>query len=101
MTVTKEIRYTTKSESADENERPIRGVLTALATQNAERLRYAAFRLDDGVSLLHVAVLDDNENPLSRSAAFGAFQSAITDRWAERPRPAVATVKGSYRLWPE
>lgn len=101
MTVTKVIRYRTKPESADENERLIRGVFAELAKQNPEGLRYAAFRLDDGVSFLHVAVLDGDENPLTTSAAFGEFQSGIKDRCAEGPIPADATVVGSYRLLPE
>jgi hypothetical protein len=101
VTVTKVIRYRTKPESADENERLIRGVFAELAKQNPEGLRYAAFRLDDGVSFLHVAVLDGDENPLTTSAAFGEFQSGIKDRCAEGPIPADATVVGSYRLLPE
>ncbi len=101
MTVTKVIRYKTKPESADENERLIRDVFAELAKHNPEGLRYVAFRLDDGVSFLHVAVLDGGENPLPTSAAFGEFQSGITDRCAEGPTPADATVIGSYRLLPE
>src|ERR1700730_2035820 len=97
MTVTKVIRYKTKQESADENERLIRDVFAELAKQNPEGLRYAAFRLDDGVSFLHVAVIDGDENPLTASAAFGEFQSGIGDRCAEGPAPADATIIGSYR----
>jgi hypothetical protein len=33
-------------------------------------LRYAVFRLEDGVSFVHVAVLDGHESPLSASVAF-------------------------------
>jgi hypothetical protein len=101
MRATKVIRYTTKPEHADENERLIRNVFAELADQNSEGLRYAALRLDDGVSFLHVAVLDGNENPLATSAAFGEFQSGIKDRCAEGPTPADATIIGSYRLLPE
>jgi hypothetical protein len=101
VTVTKVIRYKTKPECADENERLIRGVFAELAEQNPGGLRYAAFRHDDGVSFLHVAVLDGDENPLTVSAAFGEFQSGIKDRCAEGPTPADATVIGSYRLLPK
>jgi hypothetical protein len=100
MTVAKVIRYKTKPESADENERLIRDVFAELAKENPEGLRYAAFRLDDGVSFLHVALLDGDDNPLSASAAFGQFQSGIKDRCAEGPVPADATVVGSYRILP-
>ena len=56
MTVTKVIRNKTHPDSADENERLIRAVFAELAEQQPPGLRYAAFRLDDGVSFLHVAV---------------------------------------------
>jgi|CZKW01.1.fsa_nt_gi hypothetical protein len=101
MRVAKVIRYKTKPESADENDRLIRAVFAELATRSPDGLRYAAFRLDDGVTFLHVAVIEGAENPLSASAAFGEFQSGIKDRCAEGPAPSDATVIGSYRLLPE
>jgi hypothetical protein len=100
VTVTKVIRYKTHPASADENERLIRAVFAELAEQNPEGLRYAAFRLDDGVSFLHVAVLDGDDNPLAASEAFGEFQSGHKDRCTEGPVPADAAVIGSYRLLP-
>ena len=97
MTVTKVIRYRTKPERADENERLIRDVFAELATQNPDGLRYAAFRLDDGVSFLHVAVLDGEDNPLTTSAAFATFQSGIKDRCVEGP---TAVRRNSHRELP-
>jgi hypothetical protein len=101
MTVTKVIRYTTKPECADENERLVRAVYEELATDKPEGFRYATFRLDDGVSFIHLAVLDGEVNPLNTSAAFARFQEAVQDRVAEGPVPADARVVGSYRLLPE
>jgi hypothetical protein len=101
MTTAKVIQYRTKPECADENERLIRDVFAELAKQNPEGLRYAAFRLADQVSFLHVAVIDGDENPLQASAAFGEFQSRIKDRCAEGPTPSDATVIGSFGLRPE
>ncbi len=97
----KVIRYKTKPECVAENERLIRGVYAELATNQPEGLHYATLRLDDGVSFLHVAVLDGDENPLTTSAAFAEFQSHIGDRLAEGPAQADATPVGSYRLLPE
>jgi hypothetical protein len=91
------IRYTTKPECAEENERLIRAVFAELAKTKPEGMSYNAFRLGDGVSFLHVAVFDGEENPLSASAAFGAFQSGIAERVTEGPTPSEATVVGSYR----
>jgi hypothetical protein len=100
MPVTKVIRYKTEPESADENERLIRAVFAELASEKPEGLHYASFRLDDGVSFLHVAVVDGDENPLTKSAAFGEFQADIQKRLAEGPVQADARAIGSYRLLP-
>jgi len=97
----KVIRYKTKPECIEENERLIRGVYAELATKQPDGLHYATFRLDDGVSFLHLAVLDGEVNPLSSSVAFAQFQSAIKDRCVEGPTPADATVIGSYQLLPD
>ncbi|HEY7146900.1 MAG TPA: hypothetical protein VH637_21865 [Streptosporangiaceae bacterium] len=98
MAVTKVVRYTTRPESADENEQLIKAVFAELAEQQPDGLRYASFRLDDGVSFVHVAVLEGEENPLSASAAFGEFQAGIAGRCVTGPDAADATVVGSYRL---
>lgn len=98
--MTKVIRYTTKPECADENERLVRDVFAELAQGNGEQLRYAVFRLEDGVSFVHVAVLEGGENPLSTSVAFAEFQSGIRERCVEGPVAADADVVGSYRFVP-
>jgi len=100
MPVIKVIRYRTKPDQADENERLIRDVFTELSERRPEGLHYAAFRLDDGVSFVHVAVVDGEVNPLNASAAFAAFVAGIGDRVEEGPIPADATAVGSYRLLP-
>ena len=68
-----------------------------LAQDNPAGLRYNAFRLADKVSFVHVATLDGDDNPLTRSAAFGEFQRGIKDRCAEGPAAADAEIVGSYR----
>jgi hypothetical protein len=98
MTTTKVIRYRTKPEQADENERLIREVFAELAAESPDGLHYATFRLDDGVSFVHVAILDGEENPLTSSPAFAAFQAGIAERCAEGPIPADATAIGNFRL---
>ena len=98
MPTTRVIRYRTKPEHADENERLVRNVFAELAEHRPEGLRYATFRLDDGVSFVHVAVTDGEETPLTSSPAFAAFQSAIGERCAEGPILAEATVIGNFNL---
>jgi len=98
MSVAKVVRYTTKPEDAEENERLIRKVFAELAEQDPGGLRYAAFRLEDGVSFVHVAIVEGEQNPLTSSAAFGRFQSGIGERCAQGPVASDATVVGSYHL---
>jgi hypothetical protein len=98
MGVGKIIRYTTKPECADENERLIRAVFAELAEQDPAGLRYAVFRLEDKVSFVHVAVLEGASNPLADSAAFAEFQRGVKDRCADGPVAADADIIGSFRL---
>jgi len=101
MSMIKVVRYRTNPQDAEENARLIRDVFAELAAGQPAGLRYASFRLDDGVSFVHVAVVDGDHNPLSDSAAFAKFQSGISDRCADGPAASDATVVGSYRLLPD
>ena len=98
MSVTKVVWYRTNPQDADENAHLIRDVFAELAAERPDGLRYASFRLGDGVSFVHVAVLDADRNPLSDSAAFAKFQAGIKDRCADGPAASDATVIGSYRF---
>ena len=98
MATVKVVRYQVKPELADENERLIRDVFAELAVKKPDGLRYATFRLDDGVSFIHVAEVDGEVNPLSDSAAFGVFQSHIGDRTVEGPDASDAALVASYRF---
>ncbi len=98
MTVAKVIRYQTKPELADENARLIGKVFAELAEVQPDGFHYTAFRLTDGVTFLHVAVLDGDDNPLSTSAAFEAFQSTISGRLVDGPTQSDAEVVGSYGM---
>jgi hypothetical protein len=90
------VRYTTRTEAADENEKLIRAVFAQLAEQRPDGLGYTAIRLDDGVSFVHVAVYENDHNPLATLPAFGEFVSAINERCADGPTPANGTVVGAY-----
>jgi hypothetical protein len=90
------VRYTTRPDTADENEQLIKAVFAQLAEQRPKGLRYVAVRLDDGVSFVHVAVLEDEHNPLAGLSAFGEFVSTINERCADGPTPASGTVVGAY-----
>ena len=90
------VRYTTRPEAADENEKLIKAVFAQLAEQLPKGLRYVAIRLDDGVSFIHVAVHENDHNPLAGLPAFGEFASTIKERCTDGPTPVTGTVIGSY-----
>jgi hypothetical protein len=92
------VRYRTEPDRAAENQALVEQVFAELAKEQPDGLRYATFRLADGVSFVHVAEVDtaDGTNPLSHIAAFGEFQREIPDRLVEGPDVADATIVGSY-----
>jgi hypothetical protein len=94
------VQYEIRPESADENQRLIEAVMSELAHNDPGGLRYAAFRLDDGVTFVHIVVSEDDRDPLSRSAAFKEFQQGIGERQIPGTRVrTAATLVGSYRFW--
>ena len=92
------VRYETTVDAADENQRLVERVFAELAAEDPGGLRYATFRLADGVTFMHVAVVEGDDNPLSRTAAFAAFQENLADRTVGPPLPSGATLVGSYRF---
>lgn len=86
------IRYRTKPESADENQRLIENVFADLATETPAGLRYSSFRLADGVTFVHVV---DGEG-LPKLAAFQEFQRELGIRLADDLTREEATLIGSY-----
>jgi hypothetical protein len=95
------VRYKVKPELAQENERLVRAVYDELEGSAPAGLRYATFKLEDGVSFVHLASIetDDGHNPLREVDAFKRFQANAGERQDE---PAVTTELseiGSYRLF--
>jgi hypothetical protein len=92
------VRYRTRPDRADENQALIEDVFRELHDRGTQGVRYAAFRLADGVSFVHVASTetDDGTNPLTDTAAFGEFLRGIGERCEEGPLASAATAVGSY-----
>lgn len=91
------VRYRTKPDATANNEALVRAVYEELAEREPDGFHYMTFRLDDGVSFVHVAVHDEGaENPLPSSPAFARFQADLAARLDEGPTPAPAYVVGSY-----
>jgi hypothetical protein len=94
------IRYRTRPESADENQRLVEDVYTELAARDPGGMRYATLRLADGVTFIHIFMTDtdDTPNTMGNIAAFAEFQRELAQRCVEQPAAQAATVVGSYRL---
>jgi quinol monooxygenase YgiN len=92
------VRYKVKPEHADRNKELVRRVYEELRETAPTDIRYATFVLDDGVSFVHVATVEDHseQNPLMRVAAFRAFQENIADRCDEPPHLEELHEVGSY-----
>jgi hypothetical protein len=91
------IRYKTRPDAADENQRLIEDVFAELQAKAPEGLRYMALKLADG-SFLHFVETSDGDSPLPGMDAFRRFQSGIRERCMEPPQPLEATIVGNYRM---
>ena len=92
------VQYKVKPEQVERNEALVRAVYAELATVQPAGLRYATFRLDDGVSFLHIVETEDGTDPLPEIAAFRAFVENIGDRLDEGPVPTKVSEIGTYRF---
>ena len=80
------VRYRVKPERAVENEELVRAVYAELHETKPAGLHYATFRLDEGVSFLHLSAHDnDGPSPLTNQGSFKRFQENIADRCDEAP----------------
>jgi hypothetical protein len=98
------VRYETKPDRADENQRLVEKIFAELAERQPDNFRYASFRLEDGVSFVHVMIeTGDGSNSMSLAdiPAFAEFQEEIADRCAEQPVAQGAQVVGSHRFVPD
>lgn len=91
------VRYRTRPDAAEENARLITAVFAALAEAKPDGFRYAAYRLADGVTFVHVATHTAG-NPLAELPEFAEFQRELPQRCAEQPQPSEAAIVGSYGL---
>jgi hypothetical protein len=95
------VKYKIKPDRAAENERYIQAVFAQLERDRPAGLRYASFKLDDGLGFVHIASLEaaDGGNPLLALEAFQAFTAQIKDRCDEPPVTIPLNEIGSYRFF--
>ncbi len=92
------VQYQAKPQHADENQRLIEGVFTELNQRGATGFTYQVFRLDDGVSFVHVVteLETDASDSLVALPAFGAFVAGVSERCDLPPVARGAAVVGDY-----
>ena len=94
------VRYKVKPERAAENERLVRAVYEELARTQPDWLQYAAFKLDDGVSFVHMAsIAGDGQNELAQVTAFKRFRHELAERCDEPPVVTQLREVGSFHLF--
>lgn len=94
------VRYKVKPDLVAENEELVRAVYDELGRVAPAGFRYATFRLDDGVTFMHLASTetDDGQPPLSDLGAFKRFQENLRERCDEPPAFTDLDAIGSYRM---
>ena len=95
------VSYTLKPDRVAENERLARAVYEALREARPPGLHYATFRLDDGVSFVHIVSHEeaDGANALTSLPAFNAFSAGVKERCASPPVRVDLTEIGSYEFF--
>jgi len=97
------VRYKVKPGRVAENERYIKSVFEQLQRERPTGLRYASFKLGDGVSFVHIVSHEaaDGTDPLRELPAFKAFTAEIKDRCEDPPVAAELTEVGTYGFFGE
>jgi hypothetical protein len=90
------VRYKVKPGEAERNEELVRAVYEELDQVKPSGFRYATYCLDDGVSFVHVATVEEGPPPLPKLAAFQRFQEGIEERCDEQPEASEVRRIGSY-----
>jgi hypothetical protein len=94
------VRYRLKPDQVETNEALVRAVFNELHSEQPAGFGYATFKLDDGVSFVHVVVEDDGErSSLSDVKAFAKFREGIRDRCDEAPVASELHEVGSFRFF--
>jgi hypothetical protein len=90
---TRVIRYRTRADAADENEKLVADVYAELAERRPPEMAYLTVRLPDG-SFIHIH--GDGTSALTGLDAFRRFQTGVADRCEEPPVAVEATIVGAY-----
>lgn len=95
------VRYEVEPGRVADNEDLVRAVYDELAETQPTWLRYVTFALEDGVSFVHIAVIDDSEGSgqLRDVAAFRRFREGLADRVVAPLTNTPLRQVGGYRVF--
>ena len=95
------VRYQVKADRVEENQRLVEKVYEELHRSSPPGLHYATFKLEDGVSFVHIvsSESDEHNRALTQLPAFQAFQAGIKDRCDEPPAAVSWEEIGSYKFF--
>jgi hypothetical protein len=96
------VRYKVKPDRVEENEALVRAVYEELHQLAPPGFRYATYKLDDGVTFMHLAVTEaeaeGDGRVLPTLRAFQKFREGLEDRTDEGPVATELDPIGSFRL---
>ena len=91
------VRYRLKPEHVERNEELVCAMFEELRRAAPSGLRYTIFKLEDGVSFMHISESEGEESPLGGLASVQEFRRELAVRCEEQPALSELTEVGSYR----
>jgi hypothetical protein len=95
------VRYQVKPEHLAENEALLRAVYEELEATQPKNLAYVTFKLDDGVTFVHVAEDDETpgHSPLNELPSFKKYLENVRERLEAPPEQSSLTEIGAFRVF--
>jgi hypothetical protein len=95
------VRYQVKPEHLEENEALLRAVYEELEATQPENLAYVTFKLDDGVTFVHVTEDDatPGHSPLNELPSFKKYLEGVQERLEAPPEQSNLTEIGAFRVF--
>jgi hypothetical protein len=91
------IHYRLKPDQVERNEELVHAMFEELHRAAPSGLRYTIFKLEDGVSFMHISESEGDESPLAGLASVQEFRRELAERCEEQPVLSELTEVGSYR----
>jgi L-rhamnose mutarotase len=94
----KVVRYKVKPDQAEKNEALVQAVFEELHKVKPAGVRYATFKLEDGLTFVHLVSYEtaDSQESLTGLASFKKFIENIDDRYDEPAVTLDVEVVGAY-----